>query len=322
MSGSRSSSVAFCLVVGLAGACATAVEDGEGPTGTFEMPLVAPGAAGVKYALTGTIRIAGPTTLELAAGSGDTLSAELPVGDYTLTLEGGWTMTQISAGDETVVDAALVTPNPVTFSLLERRVTWVRLEFEVGKKHINLGSGLLDIGIDVDDGLIDDFEDTDSFIVTVAGRRGSWFMTGDGTGTMNHPDGAAALPQTGGLDGGLAMRATGGGFQDWGASLVATFNDFNPYDASRYAGLRFSYRSATPLTVDLQTPQCHGACAYGFPLEATGGSWVAVEIPWRSFARPPDVGSLHPDQLSLVAWRVGAGEPFDFWLDDVELAQP
>ena len=110
--------------------------------------------------------------------------------------------------------------------------------------------------------LLSDFETGKAEVIATAGRDGSWFLYGDGTGTqtpvkiVNTPLAAEA---GGACASGFAFHTTGTGFMTWGAGFGT---DFAPksaaaarttYDLSQYSGIAFRAKaaSATPVRVSI-----------------------------------------------------------------------
>jgi hypothetical protein len=301
-----------------AGGCSGAAPSA---TGTLSMPLSAQAASGTVYHLHGSVSIDGGATHVSLAADGDALETALPIGAYTLTVQSGWTLDQVAAdGSEQPVAASLVSANPSAFAISDGQVTRLRLQLAVEGMNLAPGQGALQLGVDVDDGLVDDFEDGNANVAAIGGRHGNWFTTNDGTGRQIPAQNTPALPQPGGVGGGLAMRTSGSGFTQWGASLVTSLADFQPYDASQYSGVRFMYRSATAMKFGVQTAGCTEACSYGTTLPATNGAWQAAQVNWAALSPSPGAPAFSAGDLYILIWGVGIdAQPFDFWIDDVAL---
>jgi len=195
--------------------------------------------------------------------------------------------------------------------------------------------------------LIDDFEDGDSRIAPVADHEGTWWLSTDMTdGTTTPPGDQAVSPEhiVGGRCGSkYAMRISGEGFTDWGASLIANFNYENdvlaPIDASALRGVRFWGRvgesTTSPLRVQLQDgntypqggvcnedPSASDACYNGF-----GTSVLPLDTEWRLYELPFErlgqrdfglrTGALDKPTLYAIEFGVEQNTVFDFWVDDL-----
>ncbi|HEY4013790.1 MAG TPA: hypothetical protein VGM06_10655 [Polyangiaceae bacterium] len=182
--------------------------------------------------------------------------------------------------------------------------------------------------------LIDDFERTGGWIYDRGGRSGPWYTVNDGTGAQTPPSDSLVLPVSAPAafgTGGHVLHTFGTGFTGWGALVGAKLNqtptsDPAPYDASRYAGIRFTYTSATKLMFQVPTvatsmpPQgtCSTDCgSFEIALEIAPTP-TTVEVDWKdlyqTFGAP---AAFDPSQLSAIEWVFASGSPFDFWLDDV-----
>jgi hypothetical protein len=194
--------------------------------------------------------------------------------------------------------------------------------------------------------LIDDMEDGDAFIAAVGDRNGSWWLATDMTdGTVTPQADEYAPPERilGGRCGSkYAMRVTGEGFKEWGATLVTDFRFTDvaePIDATAYRGVmmwaRAGESNASPIRVQFQDgntyppggvcdpdPTAEEACFNGF-----GSALLPVSTEWQlykfEFARmgQRDFG-LRTDALDasmLYAIEIGVVQEtvFDYWVDDI-----
>ncbi|NNC14168.1 hypothetical protein HJC22_00290 [Corallococcus exiguus] len=114
--------------------------------GTLELPLVSTSAAGRTYKLVGaTFVITGEQSVTITDTSADTVSVPLIAGDYSIQMNGSWHIERTDAPGQTV-QATLVSPNPMRFTLAEGEMRPVRFLFKVP------GEILTDVGFSVDDG--------------------------------------------------------------------------------------------------------------------------------------------------------------------------
>ena len=138
------------------------------------------------------------------------------------------------------------------------------------------------------DDLISDFT-MDNGVYPVDGRQGGWYTYGDksGQGTLMPREGAGASPNldTGNptCSGAGSLHVTSTGFADWGSAMGVDFvpmvttdaglNAKGTYDASKYRGISFWARSASPIpfvqvavmdpyTQDRTTLPADQACIY------------------------------------------------------------
>lgn len=180
-------------------------------------------------------------------------------------------------------------------------------------------------------GLIDDFEDGDNFLLSNDGRVGAWHIGQDGTGTLEQSE--PPLPIAGGAnDSNFALRLSGSGFSNWGANVFFELRaGSSPYDASVHQGLKFWARGSGQLRVILtqQSLAPAHACSTCLPESGECGqfysavvflssTWSEIILDWSSFAPPTTISTpLRPAQLMKIEFEAPAPEPVDFWLDDV-----
>ncbi|WP_148282222.1 hypothetical protein [Corallococcus coralloides] len=114
--------------------------------GVLELPLVSTTASGRSYKLVGaTFVITGAQSVTLTDTSADTVSVPLIAGDYSISMNGSWHIERTDAPGQTV-QATLVSPNPMRFTLAEGEMRPVRFLFKVP------GELNTDVGFSVDDG--------------------------------------------------------------------------------------------------------------------------------------------------------------------------
>jgi hypothetical protein len=323
----------LALAAGTGGCSGAGSGSGHG-TGSIELPLLGTSRSGETYRLTATFHIDGPVMRELH-GHGDVVEAELPIGSYTVRLDDGWTLGRVLPdGGLEPVAAALTSPNPMPFAITDGATTVVAFMFKVGGVPIGMGKGDLIIVIDVNDGLVDDFEDGDGAVLRIGGRNGFWFTFNDGTGAQVPAPGQPVAPELIGDGRGYVLHTDGAGFFGWGAGVGASLKVDDggvtrPYDASGFVGIRFKYRSSrearfeidTTATVPPPSGTCAGSCfdSHGVPLPPSA-TWRTFEVVWgelgqRGFGSPV---AFSPSQSQVIKW-VFAPDSFDFSVDDVEL---
>ena len=186
---------------------------------------------------------------------------------------------------------------------------------------------------------LDDFNDGDSVAVPEADREAYWFTVHDDSGGTLEPANAF-LPVPGGVDGTLAAHITAADFTIWGAAFVANISHETgvrcPYNASRFAGLRFVAKGHGTVRAQLGMPgiiekEFGGSCdpdsgqiCYDFhgKFITLTADYQTYELPWsdfqqRNFGRqvPFDPATIFSLQFSFET----ADLPVDFWLDNVEL---
>lgn len=208
--------------------------------------------------------------------------------------------------------------------------------------------------------LIDDMEDGNRAICSSGGRNGSWFTSGDGTSTALSPlnfDFTQTLIPGGRDTSRLAAHLTGSGFSDWGASMGFYLNghqgEWQPYDASQNAGIRFWLKSTVPVFVSVPTPETlpvaqGGTCIdgptewncdnyFGFNVSVpSADAWTEYHVPFASLGQGGSktdangnvlFGSAawNPSRVAGVVFTSNAGTdgpspgaPFETWIDDVQ----
>jgi hypothetical protein len=114
--------------------------------GVVQLPLVSTSTDGQRYRLVGaSFEITGPRSVTLTDTTPDTLNLPLPAGAYTIRINGNWTMERVGPPAEPV-QATLVSPNPLPFTIDEGQVRAVRFQFKFP------GDGQANVGITVDSG--------------------------------------------------------------------------------------------------------------------------------------------------------------------------
>jgi hypothetical protein len=204
--------------------------------------------------------------------------------------------------------------------------------------------------------MIDDMEDGDGQIcdsINSAGRHGSWFTIGDGTGTQLEPaPGSAFKPAL--IPGGrgasrYAARVTGSGFTAGGAAMGLNLNvnglSTLPYNASTTGGITVWMKSNVPVAVAFPIPatipigQGGGACSdvagenncgnhFQWLISApTPGEWAQYQVPYAALGQPLKndaqgntvFGSATWDPANLVGIQfLPSAASFDVWVDDIQ----
>jgi hypothetical protein len=194
--------------------------------------------------------------------------------------------------------------------------------------------------------LIDDMEDGDPNLAEVGDRNGNWWLATDMTGgTITPPGDQLAPPEriSGGRCGSkYAMRVTGEGFQEWGATLVGSLRvtaDVAPIDASAYRGVMMWARAGESNTSSIRVqfqdrntypqggvcdpdPSTPNGCfnGYGSALSPVSTEWRLYKFDFarmgqREFGRIGD--GLDPSELYAIEIGVVQDTVFDFWVDDL-----
>jgi hypothetical protein len=127
----------------------------EQQSGQLRLPLVTPGEDVFRLrSASFVIRNAAGTQLETlsseAAADASALSAELFPGDYTVSLAAGWFLERLRApAPAERVNAALVTPDPAPVTIRDGAVSELVYTFTTTDGSITLGSGSVDVQVDV-----------------------------------------------------------------------------------------------------------------------------------------------------------------------------
>jgi hypothetical protein len=176
--------------------------------------------------------------------------------------------------------------------------------------------------------LLDDFEDGDEGLPPLEGRNGYWTrFEDDSTPQRSHilPPMARRHATASNR---LALHATGGKLEGWGASIGVRFGP-SCYDLSAYRGIRFSALGPGRLEVGVLevrvipvewggscVEECYRGHAKEIELEA---SWRNYELRWEELEqwgkprRPLDPTRVQ----SLVFSVLPEDTPYDFWIDDM-----
>lgn len=139
------------MCVALAISLTACSSGGDPETGTVELALEGSAKGSVFTLVDATFDIEGVEahTLDSNASQDATLTTELPVGSYTVTLRDGWRLLETTEGSETEVAATLVSSNPQSFDIGPNALTTVNFAFETGDGAVSFGVGTLGLGIEV-----------------------------------------------------------------------------------------------------------------------------------------------------------------------------
>lgn len=148
--------VTTMLAIGLT-AAACGESETPAPTsemGTVQMALTAVGSDGDEYRLrNATIHVNGPTTAEVdideAYGDSEVFAATVDVGEYTITLEDGWTLQRRHGDDYEDVTAELLSPNPTPVEVHRDTTSAVAIIFETVDAEIEFATGDLEVFVGV-----------------------------------------------------------------------------------------------------------------------------------------------------------------------------
>jgi hypothetical protein len=301
-----------------------------GDLGTVQVALTASTPGGTVYRVEGATfeiyNFAGACPgfpCATVPGDDPTLTVELAPsvfpGDYTISLDPGWTVSRVAAdGTETPVPAMLLT-NGTAFTIKPGRTTPVVFQFQIGEEIATTGDGSVSVTPQFLETLIDDFEDGDDQLAPFGGRNGVWTAFNDGSGVETPPAGPV-LPEVLDTTANEELHLTGTGFgaagrllpdgtYSYGAGVYANFvvdattGLPQPYNVSAYSGIGFTLVMRTPPTVPfvvaffLQTQAtlpiaaggtCVAGCNDGFGIDLpffpdrSGTSTFQGVIPWAS----------------------------------------
>jgi hypothetical protein len=182
--------------------------------------------------------------------------------------------------------------------------------------------------------LIEDWEQNDSWLLDRDGRKGSWITYDDGTGKQSPPSRTALRPSR--LPGGngashYGLHISGGRFTDWGVTFGTELADAACYDASAYAGVKFSAKGSGQIRVgfqmiDVQDVKYGGFCKADCydthrKLIELSSTFQEYSVRWEELAQLFDAGppvAFDPRRIRFLEFGVAPeSTPFDVWLDDV-----
>jgi hypothetical protein len=182
--------------------------------------------------------------------------------------------------------------------------------------------------------LVEDWEQKDSGLLPLDGRRGKWTNYDDGTGKQNPPDHSALLPSR--IPGGRgasksALHVSGGRFTIWGVTFGAELADANCYDASAYAGFEVWAKGTGQVRVGVQMIDVQDSKYGGFCKEdcfnshrkviELGKTFQKYVFRWEELRQlypgGPQV-ALDPKRIRFLEFSIPAeSTPFDVWVDDI-----
>lgn len=187
------------------------------------------------------------------------------------------------------------------------------------------------------EGLIDNYQDGNTMTFESEGRGGYWYTSADSAGSTIGPE--ELKPVAEGTDGNLVIHVFGETVSGdpsvaWGVQLGGNFTQGDPYDASKYVGIRFRAKrgeNATPSVrfkvADMNTEPAGGNCTqcynhFGQDL-SLNPDWTQYEFFFGSMQQRPYWGdprpaSITPKQVYGLNFSVEAGAKFDFSIDDLE----
>jgi hypothetical protein len=182
--------------------------------------------------------------------------------------------------------------------------------------------------------LIEDWEQKDSDLLALDGRRGSWTNYDDGTGKQNPPDHSALLPTR--IPGGRgasknALHMAGGRFTIWGVTFGTELADAACYDASAYAGFEVWAKGTGQVRVGVQMIDVQDAKYGGFckadcfnshrKVIELGKTWQKYTFRWEELRQLYPGGprlELDPKRIRFLEFSIPAeSTPFDVWVDDI-----
>jgi len=143
----------YLLVSACLAACGTAENsNGTDPfKGTIRVALEYQNDAGVIYYLRdASFTVTGEQETTIEVGDQPIVRTSLPAGDYALELNEGWWMEREDAGVLERVDAELLSPNPMSFSIVSGEETAVSLRFLVAGETIAFDPGELVVNMQVE----------------------------------------------------------------------------------------------------------------------------------------------------------------------------
>lgn len=188
-----------------------------------------------------------------------------------------------------------------------------------------------------DDGLLDDFEDENTQLLTIAGRDGYWWKHADEFGSKFDPDELTFVDHEEG-DGFKALYVSGetSGTKDaYGVLVGVNFTSSGLYDATKYVGVSFKAKADPDAqkkvrfkVADVNTHKDGGVCKecwnhFGKDLTLTS-EWQTYVILFAELQQAPHWGDPRPpsvdtEKLMALDWSIGPSGKFGLWLDDIEL---
>lgn len=187
-----------------------------------------------------------------------------------------------------------------------------------------------------DDGLIDDFEDENTQLLTIAGRDGYWWKHNDEFGSKFDPDEIAFVDHedNGGFKAIYVSGETAGTKDAYGVLVGVNFTSSGLYDATKYVGISFkakvdpdAQKKVRFKVADVNTHKDGGVCKecwnhFGKDLTLTS-EWQTYTILFAELKQAPYWGDPRPpavdtERLMAIDWSIGPSGKFGLWLDDIE----
>jgi hypothetical protein len=129
-----------------------AAGENEGSYGTVVLSLTGQ-TNGTTYRLRQAVfEVTGPTNTTLNSESdpnGAVLAATLSTGAYLITLQDGWFLERLTGMTAEPVDATLISSNPQMFGISSAATSSVLVRFETDGTIIDIGTGQLEVAIEV-----------------------------------------------------------------------------------------------------------------------------------------------------------------------------
>lgn len=148
-------SFVLCLLgaLNIAG-CADEVLDQESlGVGSLVLPLVSATPAGTSYRLRATFLVTGTGVTRMLDGTSatePTVATSLPQSSYSVAVQPDWALVRLEGGVETPVTARLLNPSSSVLVVTDQ-TTRIVFRFDVRGGVVELGSGDLEIGFEVQD---------------------------------------------------------------------------------------------------------------------------------------------------------------------------
>ncbi|HEY5960085.1 MAG TPA: hypothetical protein VIV60_26210, partial [Polyangiaceae bacterium] len=138
--------LALCAAISLTAACGDSHVEQASRNGRLQFALSGTFGNGAQYRLRlGTFAITGASVNSVSTEDylqTASITVELQVGDYAISLNPGWYLEVASAdGGYAPVEATLTSTNPQLFTIEDQKTSSVSFRFRVGGETIELGNG-------------------------------------------------------------------------------------------------------------------------------------------------------------------------------------
>jgi hypothetical protein len=161
--------------------------------------------------------------------------------------------------------------------------------------------------------LIDDFEDGDT---RAKSPLGWWYPVNDKTSAQ----GFGVEPMTADSTSVYALRTHGSGFRSWGSAVgVDLKGDAGPLDLRSYDELCFLGRVEAGSSSQVQIHWLQGTQHYTHDVSLSE-AWTRYCLPLTDFMGQPQEVFV-PSELIALQFFFAPNEPFQVWLDDVEVVR-